>query len=290
MAEERTNEALEKLNQGIQESRRIVQQQTMKLAQDYFDNSVEALKQDVEESRSRMEELPAQIPGGDDEAFQMLFGELMNNFAAVQEALDRARKNVADLDPEQLGKQGEIDASDAARREAMELGVDLTEVEGSGANGRIIVSDVIEAVKNMGDGSEDGPKASNMVRSKAEELGVDLSKIEGTGSGGLVTVKDVTDSVGKTGKQTTGAAGEAVRGATDAAEEATQQAEQTANGAVQATKETVEGATAGAAGGDEGPKATNAARRKAEDLGLDLSEVQGSGAGGLITIKDLMKA
>jgi pyruvate/2-oxoglutarate dehydrogenase complex dihydrolipoamide acyltransferase (E2) component len=41
--------------------------------------------------------------------------------------------------------------------------------------------------------------------------------------------------------------------------------------------------------GDEGPKATNAARRKAEDLGIDLSQIQGSGAGGLITIRDVVQ-
>jgi pyruvate/2-oxoglutarate dehydrogenase complex dihydrolipoamide acyltransferase (E2) component len=41
--------------------------------------------------------------------------------------------------------------------------------------------------------------------------------------------------------------------------------------------------------GDEGPKATSAARRKAEDLGVDLSQIQGSGAGGLITIRDVVQ-
>ncbi|MGH3148297.1 MAG: E3 binding domain-containing protein, partial [Rubrobacter sp.] len=42
-----------------------------------------------------------------------------------------------------------------------------------------------------------------------------------------------------------------------------------------------------AAGGDEGPKATNAARRKAEAMGVDLSQVKGTGSGGLITINDV---
>jgi pyruvate/2-oxoglutarate dehydrogenase complex dihydrolipoamide acyltransferase (E2) component len=41
------------------------------------------------------------------------------------------------------------------------------------------------------------------------------------------------------------------------------------------------------AGGDEEPKATNAARRRAEQLGLDLSTIEGTGSGGLITIKDV---
>ena len=40
---------------------------------------------------------------------------------------------------------GEPDATDAARRKAEELGVDLTRIEGTGAGGRILVRDVKEA-------------------------------------------------------------------------------------------------------------------------------------------------
>lgn len=41
---------------------------------------------------------------------------------------------------------------------------------------------------------------------------------------------------------------------------------------------------------EEEPYATNAARQKAERLGVDLSEVEGSGAGGRITVTDVVKA
>lgn len=37
-------------------------------------------------------------------------------------------------------------------------------------------------------------------------------------------------------------------------------------------------------------EATNAARRKAEDLGVDLSRIQGSGAGGRILVRDVLEA
>jgi pyruvate/2-oxoglutarate dehydrogenase complex dihydrolipoamide acyltransferase (E2) component len=40
----------------------------------------------------------------------------------------------------------------------------------------------------------------------------------------------------------------------------------------------------------EEPKATNAARRKAEKLGVDLSQFEGSGPGGLTTINDVTDA
>ena len=41
---------------------------------------------------------------------------------------------------------------------------------------------------------------------------------------------------------------------------------------------------------EEEPDATNAARQKAERLGVDLHEVRGSGVDGLITLKDVSRA
>jgi pyruvate/2-oxoglutarate dehydrogenase complex dihydrolipoamide acyltransferase (E2) component len=39
-----------------------------------------------------------------------------------------------------------------------------------------------------------------------------------------------------------------------------------------------------------GPEATDAARKKAEELGLDLSEVSGTGSGGRVLLRDVEKA
>ncbi len=262
MTERQTNEALEKLNRGIQESRQRIQEQSMKLAQDYFDDSVEALKQEIKESRDTLEGLPEQIPGGQEEAFQMLFQELMDNYAAIEDAIGESQKNVANLDTEQLRRQGELNASEAARREARELGVDLTEVEGTGSGGNITVKDVKKAAEEAESAAEE-INASDAARRTAEELGIDLSEVEGTGSGGMITIMDVTEFAEETGQAadgTTGAAGETEDGA------------------------------AGRNGSEEGPQATNAARRKAEELGVDLSNVRGSGANGLITIKDVVQA
>lgn len=279
MAEDQSNEALEKLNRGIQESKQMVQQQTMQLAQDFFGDSVEEIKQQIKNNRSTLEGLPDQIPGGQEESFQMLFQELMDNYEAIEQALDEAESNVSNLDTEQLVKQEEVNASDAARREARELEVDLTEVEGSGSGGRIIVSDVVQA-------SEDAAKR------KAEELGIELSEVQGTGSGGLVTVKDVTSLAEGTGDQATQAAGQAANQAVETAGQATEAVEQTAAQADGAVNQAVQeaGQAAGGENGSEGPKATNAAQRRAEEMGIDLSTLKGSGAGGLITVKDVMKS
>ena len=285
MTEYRTNEALEKLNRGIEESKHLVQQQTMTLAKDFFSDSVEGLKQQIKENRTTLEGLPDQVPGGQDESFQMLFQELMDNYEAIEQALDEAENNVSKIDADRLMRQGEVEATDAARREARERGIDLTEVEGTGTDGRITVDDVrtyAESIQGEVEDtaeqvSEEVVKASDAARRRAEEMGVDLSQIEGTGSDGLITVKDVTSTAG-------GAAQQAAGQATDAVGQTVAQADGTVD---QATQQV--GNVAGG-NGDEGPKATNAARRKAEDLGLDLSQIRGSGAGGIITIRDVVQS
>lgn len=286
MAENQANEALEKLNRGIQESKKMVQHQTMELAKDYFSDSVQALKEQIKESRATLRDLPEQIPGGQEEPFQMLFQDLMDNYTRIEEALKEAETNVAELDTETLRQQGEIEATDAARREARELGVDLTQVEGTGSEGRVTVDDVKNFAEAAGEAAEDKveeePKASDAAKRRAEELGLNLSEVEGTGSGGLITVKDVTSL-----------AEEAQEGATDLAGQVTDQA----SGTVEQVAEGVDGAVDQTSGqieqgaerdGSGEPKATNAARRKAEELGVDLSKINGSGAGGLITIKDVV--
>lgn len=257
MTEDRANEALEKLNRGIEESKQMVQQKTMQLAQDFFGDSVGDLKDQIKENRATLEKLPDQIPGGQEESFQMLFQELMDNYSAIEQALDEADKNVANLDADSLVQQGEVEATDAARREARERDVDLTQIEGTGSGGRITVVDVVEFAEEQS--GEQDLNASDAARRRAEELGIDLSEVEGSGVGGMITVKDVTSLAQGSG----------------------QEAAQKADGAA--------GHAAGTAGEDGSgePKATNAAKRKAEELGVDLSQIQGSGANGLITIKDV---
>jgi pyruvate/2-oxoglutarate dehydrogenase complex dihydrolipoamide acyltransferase (E2) component len=202
MAEEQAKEALEKLNQGIQETKQMVQLQTMELAQEYFSCSVKTLKQQVKESRAALENLPKQVFLGQEESFQVLFQELMDNYANVERSLDEAKKNVANLDTETLRKQAEINATDAARREARKRGVDLAEVQGTGSGGRIVVDDVRRAATEAGheaDGKQEPEiaNATNAAKAKAKHLDIDLTAVEGTGYEGLITMSDVLQRVAK---------------------------------------------------------------------------------------------
>ena len=338
---DRHTEALEKLNQGIQESRREVQQRTMNLAQDYFGDSAEALKQQIRENRATLQDLPDQIPGGREEAFQALFQELMDNYSAMEESIDGARENVANLDIDRIRRQGEIEATDAARRQAKELGVDLSKIEGSGADGRIIVPDVVEAAERMEDGAggDEEPGASeNGAAEQAQEAAGQAADQAGQAVQGVQdTAGQATQQAGQAAGQVqetvgglvgggqedgggplggiTDQAGQAVQGVQDTAGQATQQAQQAAGqatdqagqvagqaqeaagGAAQQAQDTA-GQAAGqaqqaagqATGGDEAeePRATNAARRRAKELGVDLSTIEGTGSGGLITIQDVV--
>ncbi len=352
---EKQTEALQRLNQGIQESRRTVQQQTMELAQDYFVNSAAALKDQINESRATLESLPDQIPGGREEAFQAMFQELMDNYSNIEGCLDEAQQNVSALDPEQLRRQGEIDATDAARREARERGVDLTKIEGTGADGRIIVTDVVEAAEAMQAGeeeSEDGAagaaqqaqdaagqaagqagqvagqatdQAGQVAGQAQDAAGQAAGQVQDTAGQAAGQVQDtvgglagggqqqgggplggVTDQVGQVAGQAQDAAGQATQQVQDTAGQVTDQAGQAAGQAQQVAGQATDQAgqvaqqaqdTAGQAaqqgqqaaggGGAEEPRATNAARRRAQELGVDLSQIQGTGAGGLITIRDV---
>jgi pyruvate/2-oxoglutarate dehydrogenase complex dihydrolipoamide acyltransferase (E2) component len=200
VAEEQANRALEKLDQGIRETKQMVQLQTMELAQEYFGWSVETLEQQVKESRAALERLPEQVPWGQEESFQILFQELMDNYTTIAKSLREAGENVAKLDTEHLRKQGELNATDAARREARKRGVDLTEVEGTGSGGRIVVVDIRRAATEArheanGEREAEVPDATNAAKHKAKELGIDLTKVKGTGYGGLIIMRDVLQNM-----------------------------------------------------------------------------------------------
>jgi pyruvate dehydrogenase E2 component (dihydrolipoamide acetyltransferase) len=81
-------------------------------------------------------------------------------------------------------------ASPAARRVAKELGVDLSQVKGTGPEGRISEEDVRAFTPAKAAPPVEVP-ATSMARKLGEQYGVDLAKVTGTGPGGRVTETDV---------------------------------------------------------------------------------------------------
>jgi len=79
---------------------------------------------------------------------------------------------------------GRLFASPRARRTAQEKGVTLSQVAGSGPNGRIEERDVLAFLAAQ-------PKATPVAVRTAGALGVDLATVSGSGIGGQITKADV---------------------------------------------------------------------------------------------------
>ena len=88
------------------------------------------------------------------------------------------------------GESTDIKASPRAQKQAEELGVDLSTVEGTGPMDSITAEDV-EAAANGAGGSTESVKASPRAKKRAEDLGVDLTTVEGTGPMDSITAEDV---------------------------------------------------------------------------------------------------
>jgi pyruvate/2-oxoglutarate dehydrogenase complex dihydrolipoamide acyltransferase (E2) component len=95
------------------------------------------------------------------------------------------------------------------------------------------------------------------------------------------------DVAGQAVGQVTDTAGQAAQGVQDAAGGAAQQAQGAAGQVADQAGQAAQGAQ-DAAGQDL--NITDAARQKAEELGVDLSQVEGTGAEGRITVKDVTSA
>ena len=125
------------------------------------------------------------------------------------------------------------------------------------------------------------PDSQEEARAQLEELVASYEAI-GNSLEGVAQQQGVQDAVNQAAQQAQETAGQATEQLQDAAGEATEQAQQTAG---QATEE-AQGAVEQAGEID----ATGAARQRAEQLGVDLSEVTGSGPGGRITLRDVTEA
>ena len=94
-----------------------------------------------------------------------------------------AKKEAADT--------GKIKISGRARKLAEEKGVDISTLEGTGPNGRIVEKDVLQAAER---GEEAPVKTSPLARKMAEDLGVNVDELQGTGPGGRIVKEDVLNA------------------------------------------------------------------------------------------------
>src|SRR5919202_5898065 len=139
-----------------------------------------------------------------------------------------------------------------------------------------------------GGATEQVGEATQGVHDAAGQAVDQVSQTAGGLSPGL---QEVTEQAQDTlGQEATGQGGQVAQ---DTAVQATQQAQDPAGRAAQQVN-TTEQPTQQTGGGQEAAgqlsEPTSAASQKAEELGVDLAQVEGSGPGGRITLQDVMNA
>src|SRR5215207_7409317 len=167
------------VTEGVQNLTQQIQEQTLRTAQNFYGESLGSIKGQLQSDRSQLENLAEQVPQVEAQA---QIQEMADSYAAIEESLDQAAQDLGVEDvvtqalqqaQEAIGQvagqaqeaagqatqqaqgavggngQEEPNATEAARKRAEELGVDLSQVEGSGAGGRITIKDV-QGAANQG--------------------------------------------------------------------------------------------------------------------------------------------
>ncbi len=141
-----------------------VQQQYVQAAQKFYGQSVGGLKSQIQNYREQLEQYSQQLPEGDAGA---QIQEMVDSYAELEGSMDQAAQDAGIEDAvneaaqqtnqqmqqfaqdaagqAQQEQQEQPNATRAAENKAQEMGVDLSQVQGSGVQGRITVRDVIGA-------------------------------------------------------------------------------------------------------------------------------------------------
>jgi len=98
--------------------------------------------------------------------------------------------------PPVASSQPTVQVTPVARRMAKELGIDLSQVRGSGPGGRIVTEDVQRAIDEAARPAPPTAASATVqvipaARRLAQEHGIDLGQVRGSGPGGRITVEDV---------------------------------------------------------------------------------------------------
>lgn len=91
--------------------------------------------------------------------------------------------------PEPATNGRRVRISPVARRRAQEIGLDLSQITGSGPGGAIELKDVEQAAETAE--APQRVRISPVARRMADDLGIDLTKVQGSGPHGAITKADV---------------------------------------------------------------------------------------------------
>ncbi len=112
--------------------------------------------------------------------------------------------------PPRLAAQGSPQVVPAARRLAQERGIDLSQVQGTGPGGRVLVEDVQRAIDvptaAPSPPAEGAVQVTPVARRMAQQHGIDLSRVKGSGPRGRIVVEDVERAIAAQAQPTVQAA------------------------------------------------------------------------------------
>lgn len=93
-------------------------------------------------------------------------------------------------------EMSDVKASPRAEQRATELGIDLTEVDGSGPQGAITADDVEAATETEAETepTTEQVRASPRAEQRANDLDIDLAEVDGSGPQGAITADDVENA------------------------------------------------------------------------------------------------
>ena len=143
------------------------------------------------------EEIPEDLVGADNGTTSETSAE--DKVVDLEAAKETVPIVAADQSPK-ANSDGRVKSSPAARRLALELGLDFLTAEGSGPGGRIIERDIEALAASMREKtpvqltSQSSFKASPLARKLAEARGIDLARVSGTGPGGRIVQLDVENA------------------------------------------------------------------------------------------------
>ena len=110
-----------------------VQESSMRLSRRFFENWVETLEDHAELNRRTMQGL-TELVRDQQEFLQEISQESLNAYESFLDSLSS------------YYEESQPNATEAAKRKAAELGVDLSRVEGTGSGGRITLKDVLSTL------------------------------------------------------------------------------------------------------------------------------------------------
>ena len=286
-----------------------IQQQTVKSAQDFYGSSLGSLKGRLENDRSQLEDLLEQLPESQQDA-RAHIEQLIASYETIGDSLDEvaqqqgveeAVNQVADQAQETVGQAtGQVqeaagqateqvqDTAGQATQEAQDVAGDTAgqaqEVPGPnvlsettnelGQTVRRTVDESGDIVETVLD--ESGELVDEDIVGNVSELS---SEEEYTNEEGQ-TVRTVKEETGALINLKLGPDGNILDLSLPPQKEEVVEEEVLEEEHSESYSRRVE----------EELDATDAARQKAEQLGVDLSQVEGSGAGGRITVKDVREA